>query len=137
MPQAITHLSSELLYTALTALFTGLIWVPIIINRLSENGAWSALKNPKPDTRARAEWAYRADHAHRNAIENLAVFAPLAIIVHILGLSTPLTAAAALLFFVNRVAHAVIYIMGIPLARTIAFAIGFFCQMILAWRILM
>jgi uncharacterized MAPEG superfamily protein len=137
MPQAISHLSSELLYTALTAVFTGLIWVPIVINRLGEIGVWSALKNPKPDTRARADWAHRADHAHRNAIENLVVFAPLAIIVHVLGISTPATAAAALVFFVSRVAHAIIYIMGIPLLRTIAFAIGFFCQMILAWRILM
>jgi uncharacterized MAPEG superfamily protein len=137
MPQAISPLSSELLYTALTAVFTGLIWIPIVINRLGEIGPWPALKNPKPDTRARADWAYRADHAHRNAIENLVVFAPLAIIIHILGLSTPLTAAAALVFFLSRVAHAIIYILGIPLLRTIAFTIGFFCQMILAWRILM
>ena len=135
MPQDLTHLSSELIYTALTAVFTGLIWVPIIVNRLAEMGPWKALKNPEPDVRPHAEWAYRAAHAHRNAIENLAVFAPLAIGVHVLGLSIPLTATAALVFFLSRVAHALIYTFGIPLLRTIAFVIGFACQMIMALRI--
>lgn len=130
-----SHLSSELFYTTLTAAFTGLIWVPIIINRLGEMGPWKALKNPEPDVRPHADWAYRAAHAHRNAVENLVVFAPLAIMVHLLGLSTPLTATAALIFFVSRVAHAIIYTFGIPLLRTIAFVIGFGCQMIMALRI--
>ena len=126
----------ELLYTALAATFTGLLWIPIIINRLHEMGPWQALKNPQPDVRAHAEWAYRLANAHRNAIENLAVFAPLAIAVHVLGLSTTLTAVAASTFLLARIAHAVIYAFGIPLLRTIAFAIGFGCQMIMAGRVL-
>ncbi|MFA5952541.1 MAG: MAPEG family protein [Hyphomicrobium sp.] len=128
--------SSELYFTALAAGFTGVIWVPIIVNRMAEMGVWKAVSNPKPDTRPRADWAYRLTHAHVNAIENLVVFAPLAIIVHVLGVSTPLTAAASAAFLYSRVAHAVIYAFGIPLLRTIAFVIGFACEMVLAARIL-
>lgn len=128
--------SPELLYTTLTAAFTGIIWVPIIVNRLGEMGPWKALKNPEPDVRPHANWAYRLAHAHRNAVENLVVFAPLAIIVHVLGLGSPLTAAAAATFLYARIAHAVIYTFGIPLLRTIAFTVGFGCQMILAARVL-
>lgn len=128
--------SPEILYTTLTAAFTGVIWVPVIVNRLAEMGPWKALSNPEPDVRPHANWAYRMAHAHRNAIENLVVFAPLAIMVHVLGLSSPMTAAAAAIFFFARVAHAVIYTFGVPLLRTIAFAVGFFCQMALAGRIL-
>lgn len=128
--------SPELLYTTLTAAFTGVIWMPIIVNRLAEMGPWKALSNPEPDVRPHANWAYRLAHAHRNAIENLVVFAPLAIMVHVLGLSTPMTAAAAAIFLYARIAHAVIYTFGIPLLRTIAFFIGFLCQMALAARIL-
>lgn len=131
-----TTLSPDLLYTTLAAAFTGLIWVPIIINRLAEMGPWKALKNPQPDVRPHADWAYRLANAHRNAVENLVVFAPLAIIVHIFGLGTALTAGAAAAFLYSRIAHAVIYTFGIPLLRTIAFTIGFFCQMIMAARIL-
>jgi len=127
---------TELLYTTLTAAFVALIWVPIILNRLHELGIWTALRSPRPDGRARADWAYRLDNAHRNAIENLVVFAPLAIMVHQLGLATPLTAAAAMVFFYTRVAHALIYALGIPLLRTLCFAAGFFAQMILAGTLL-
>jgi uncharacterized MAPEG superfamily protein len=128
--------SSELTSATLTAAFTGLLWVPIIVNRLKEMGPWKALTNPQPDVRPEADWAYRLANAHRNAIENLVVFAPLAIIVHVLGAGSPLTAGAATVFLYARMTHAVIYTFGVPLLRTIAFAIGFGCQMILAGRIL-
>lgn len=87
--------STELVSVALTALFTGLLWVPIILNRLAEMGPWKALRNPEPDVRPKAQWAYRLASAHRNAIENLVVFAPLAISVHILGIANDLTTSAA------------------------------------------
>jgi uncharacterized MAPEG superfamily protein len=131
-----TPVSPELLYTTLTAAFTGLLWIPVILNRVAETGMWAALKNPPPEARPRAGWAYRLAHAHRNAIENLVVFAPLAIAVHVLGLGTALTAAAAMTFFYARAAHAVIYAFGIPVLRTIAFWTGFCCQMLLAGRVL-
>jgi len=129
-------IATELLYTTLTALFTGLIWVPIIVNRLAEMGAWKALSNPQPDVRPHADWAYRLANAHRNAIENLVVFAPLALVVHVLQLHTTGTAAAAAIFFFARVAHALIYAFGVPLLRTVAFFAGFLCQVYLAGRIL-
>ncbi|WP_428645696.1 MAPEG family protein [Roseibium sp.] len=129
-------LSAELLATALAAGLTGLLWVPIILNRLAEMGLWTALKNPQPDVRPEADWAHRLAHAHRNALENLAVFAPLAIIVHVLQAGDGLTAGASLIFVASRVAHAVIYALGIPLLRTIAFFIGFLCQMVLLLRVL-
>src|SRR5689334_67065 len=122
---AMHPLSPELLATALTAGFTGLMWIPIIANRLAEMGVWKALSNPQPDVRPSADWAYRLSNAHRNAIENLVVFAPLAIVVHALGLGNALTAMAAMAFIGARVAHALIYTCGIPLLRTIAFAVGF------------
>ena len=129
-------LSPELLYTSLAALFTAVMWIPIVLNRLVEGGVWPALQNPQPDARAKAAWAYRLANAHRNAIENLVVFAPLAITVHVLGLGNAQTAAAAAIFFFARVTHAVIYAAGVPLLRTIAFAFGFGCQVYLAARVL-
>ncbi len=129
-------MTPELYYAILAATFTGLIWLPVIANRLVEMGPWRALKNPEPDVRPKADWAHRAGHAHRNAIENLVVFAPLAIGVHMLGAGDGLTAAAALAFFWSRVAHAIVYTLGVPLVRTVAFFIGFLAQMTLAARLL-
>lgn len=126
----------EILNTTLASGFTALMWVPIIINRLAEMGVWKALKNPEPDVRLHADWAYRLSHAHRNAVENLVVFAPLALAVSYLGLGDASTAAACWLYLVSRIAHAFIYTLGIPLLRTIAFLVGFGAQMLLALRIL-
>jgi uncharacterized MAPEG superfamily protein len=131
----ILPLSPELNSVAMSAMFTGVLWIPIIVNRLREMGPWKALKNPEPDVRPHANWAYRLAAAHRNAIENLAVFAPLAIMVHLLGVNNALTATAATVFFLSRVAHAVIYTFGVPLLRTIAFVIGFWAQAVMALRL--
>jgi uncharacterized MAPEG superfamily protein len=130
-----TALSPELSYTAMTAALTGSLWMPIIVNRLREMGIWKALKNPEPDVRPHANWAYRLANAHRNAIENLVVFAPLATCVHLLGLETATTASAAALFFWSRLAHALIYTFGVPLLRIIAFVLGFGAQATMLLRI--
>lgn len=124
-------------YQAVTyaAAFTGVIWIPIIVNRLAEMGPWKALSNPQPDVRPHADWAYRLANAHRNAIENLVVFAPLAIIVGLLERGDALTAAAGFAFVGARISHAVIYTFGVPLLRTIAFAVGFGAQAVMALRI--
>lgn len=128
-------LSPELRYTAMTAALAGSLWIPIIVNRLREMGVWKALKNPEPDVRPQAAWAYRLANAHRNAIENLVVFAPLALCVSLPGLGTAATASAAALFFWSRVAHALIYTFGVPLLRTIAFVLGFGAQATMGLRI--
>jgi uncharacterized MAPEG superfamily protein len=128
-------LPPEMTYTALSAALTGLLWIPIVLNRLREIGVWAALKNPEPDLRPKAAWAYRLANAHRNAIENLVVFAPLALAVHILGLEAPATALACALYFWSRLAHAVIYTLGVPVLRTIAFLTGFGAQVTLFLRI--
>ncbi len=128
--------SPEILALTIICLFTGLIWVPIITNRLREMGLWNALKNPQPDVRPESEWAWRLANAHRNAIENLVVFAPLAISVHVTGAGNELTALWCWIFVAARIAHAVIYALGVPLLRTVAFAVGFASQMALAASLL-
>lgn len=128
-------LTAEVQYTALSAALTGVMWIPIIANRLREMGVWKALKNPEPDVRPHADWAYRLANAHRNAIENLVVFAPLALAVNALGLGAPATALACSLYFWSRLAHAIIYTFGVPLLRTIAFVIGFGAQAALFLRL--
>ena len=130
-----TNLSHEMAALAWVAAFTSILWVPIILNRISEMGLWTALKNPQPDVRPESDWAYRLANAHRNAIENLVVFAPLVLIVHVQGLESRLTATVAGVFLMSRIAHAVIYTLGIPFFRTVAFAIGFGCEILLALRI--
>ena len=123
--------SPELFYLVLTAALTGLIWPSYIVNRIIEMGLWAALRNPAPDGPPAAPWAARAMKAHRNALENLTVFAPLALSVHVLDVSSEATALAAAVFFWSRVGHLGVYLLGIPVARTLLFAVGFASQAVL------
>jgi uncharacterized MAPEG superfamily protein len=124
-------LAPEVMYAALVAGFTGLLWIPIVLNRIREIGLLGALKNPERGVQPKADWAYRLTAAHRNAVENLAVFAPLALAVQVLGMSTPMTAMACMVFFWARVVHAMVYAVGLPVARTLAFTVGFLCEAVL------
>ncbi|MEL6265782.1 MAG: MAPEG family protein [Pseudomonadota bacterium] len=129
-------MSPELFWMAATALLTSLMWAPYIVSLILERGLVSALTERVGDDPGPAAWAERAQRAHRNAVENLVVFAPLAIGVHVAGAGTGVTAAAAAIFFVTRLAHYVVYCTGIPVARTLIFAVGVFCQITLGVALL-
>ena len=130
------NLSQEVFWLVTTCLMTGLFWVPYIINRLYEHSPLPALWNPMPDIRPKAQWAERMMRAHENAVENLVIFAPLALIVEILKIGTEQTAVACMIYFIARAAHYVIFTLGIPLLRVVAFAIGVVSQVYLAIHIL-
>jgi uncharacterized MAPEG superfamily protein len=64
------------------------------------------------------------------------VFAPLAVAVHLTGMSSATTAAACAVYFYARLAHYLVYTAGIAGLRTLLFAAGWACQMILALTLL-
>ena len=69
-------------------------------------------------------WAGRARCAHRNMLENIVLFAALVLVAHAAGISNAMTLLGAQLFFWGRLAHAVIYVAGIPWLRTAAWAVS-------------
>ncbi len=66
-------------------------------------------------------WGARAERAQWNLIANLPAFAVLVLVATVLGVSNEATAWGAQLFFWARLAHAVIYIAGVPYVRAVAF----------------
>jgi uncharacterized MAPEG superfamily protein len=73
--------------------------------------------------------------AHINAVENLVVFAPLVLTARALGIATGVTAFACALYFWARLAHVVVYTLGIPMVRTLSFAAGFVAEVLLVLAI--
>lgn len=129
-------MSPEIYWLALTAALTAVMWVPYILQFIMQVGPIGAMMDGEGEHPHEAGWAVRAKKAHYNAIENLAVFAPLAIIVELMNLGDGMTAMAAMVFFYSRAAHFVIYTLGWPVLRTLAFLVGFGCQAALAARVL-
>ena len=124
--------SNEVTWLVMTLLLTSLYWVPYILNEILRAGPLGAMSSKAPWTIDLADWAQRCRRAHANQVENLAVFAPLAILVPLTGLSTEATGFAALVFFLARLGHYVVYTLGIPVLRTLTFVAGVGCQVYLA-----
>jgi uncharacterized MAPEG superfamily protein len=81
-------------------------------------------------------WAGRARRAHLNMIENLALFAALVLIAAVAGKANATTAMGAMIFFWARLAYAVIYLIGIPWLRTLAWFVGVVGMAMIAWVLL-
>src|SRR5246127_5591631 len=128
-------LTPELFWLALTVILTELLWVPYILNRCMVRGLGGAMANPTPGAKPHAPWATRLMFAHDNAVENLVIFAPLVLILAQIDYSTKWTVWACVVYFWARLAHLIVYVMGLPVFRTLAFTVGFFAQAVLALAI--
>jgi len=125
----------ELIYLVWTTIFTGLLWVPYVLDRAARWGIADTVGYPDAP-KSQSPWARRMKAAHANAIENLVVFAVLVLVAAQLGISNPATLFAASLYFWARVVHLIAYTLAIPWVRTLAFVGGFVAQAIFAWQIL-
>jgi len=125
-------MTKELLWLTLTVIVTGLMWIPYILDRIKVRGPAGAMRNPSRRDKPQSAWAERLYFAHTNAVENLMIFAPLVLVLDALGHSTRWTVLACAIYFWARLAYAIIYTAGIPVLRTLAFTVGFLCQVVLA-----
>ena len=129
-------LSPELYWLVLTTVMTGLFWIPYLLQRIALRGFGTALWDPQGNTHTDSGWAKRMMRAHQNAVENLVVFAPLALAVHATGSGTAATAAACMIYFGARATHFVVYSLAVPVLRVVAFAAGVGAQGVLALTLL-
>ncbi len=128
-------MTRELFWLSLTVILTGLLWIPYTLNRTQVRGLGGAMANPTRDAKPHAEWATRLMFSHDNAVENLVVFAPLVLILNAMDYSSEATVIACAVYFWARVAHLIVYTMGLPVFRTLAFVVGFLAQAVLALAI--
>ena len=128
-------MTRELFWLSLTVILTGLLWIPYTLNRTHVRGLGGAMANPSRDAKPHAAWATRLMFAHDNAAENLVVFAPLVLILNAIDYSSQWTVVACAVYFWARIAHLIVYTMGLPVFRTLAFFVGFLAQAVLALAI--
>ncbi len=129
-------LTTELYWLTLTVLMTAFMWAPYIINRLMEQGLVPALWDPQGETGTQVAWAERMMRAHQNAVENLVLFAPLVLSLHVTGLNNETTATACMVYFYARLAHYLVFSFGVPGLRIPVFAVGVVAQLVLAMTLL-
>jgi len=115
--------SVELYYLVASAALTFVLVLIAVSGATLQVGlpTLAANREPQPEI---VGWAGRARRAHFNMLESLVLFAVLVLVAHAAGISNGATRLGAALFFWGRVAHAVIYMAGIPWLRTAAWTVS-------------
>jgi len=119
-------MKTELLYLLLTAILTGVLWIPVVIGYVSSGRRLTPSTYKVAPTTPLPDWVNRANRAHLNAVENFAPFAAVVLIAQATGVSSGVTVSCAAIYFYARLAHAVIHISGFGLfvARTVIFTVA-------------
>jgi uncharacterized MAPEG superfamily protein len=128
-------MSPDLKYLLLSTI---LCFVQVLIAAMGANQqvGLPTLAGNREDMPPMTGWAGRARRAHLNMIENLVLFAALVLIAAAAGKANATTAMGALIFFWGRVAYAVIYLVGMPWLRTLAWFVSVIGMAMIAWVLL-
>lgn len=134
-------MSSEIYWLTLTALLTGFLSVVYVLNIVVRQWPGKGLlvlkRPPMPgEDRYAWKWGERAYRAHMNAVENIVMFAPLAIAVHVTGAGNEITAQACAVYFWARLIHAPFYILNVPFVRTLSWTVGLIACFVLGYQLL-
>ncbi len=128
-------MSSELISLTWVTTLTAVMWMPYILNMIVVRGLVDAVGYPH-DPKPLSPWAAKMKRAHANAVENLVVFAALVLIANAAGVSNDTTVLACQVYFWARLVHLLSYTFAVPWVRTVAFVVGFGCQMAIALQLL-
>jgi len=126
-------------YLALSGLLTILLWTPYILARLFTWGLPTFLNNypegfpakqPEPPL-----WAQRAQRAHLNMVETMPAFIAVVLAAAYFAQTKAGIGAVvgqwAMIFFIARLAHAVVYILGIPYLRTPVYLVSWLAVLVI------
>ena len=116
-------MSIELMMLALSV---ALLFVLVVIQAAAGAQAQGAITmaNSRDNLGPMTTWQARTRRCVDNHREGLIMFAPLVLIASQIGVSTMLTVWGAQLFFYSRVAHAVVYLLGLPYVRPVFWTVG-------------
>jgi uncharacterized MAPEG superfamily protein len=116
-------MTPELIYLVWSAVLTFVLMLIAVSGATLQVGLPTLAGNREgmPDM---TSWAGRAERAHSNMLENVVLFAILVLVAQAAGVRNGMTLLGAQLFFWGRVGHAVLYIAGIPWARTAAWVVS-------------
>lgn len=104
----------------------GLLIVLVVIQALAgiRSKGLMPLANNRDDVGPAEGFHARMLRVVDNHREGLTMFAPLVLAAAVMQVSTPMTVLGAQLFFWSRLVHAILYVLGVPLVRPLAWGVG-------------
>jgi uncharacterized MAPEG superfamily protein len=127
-------MSMDLKYLLFSVL---LAFVQVLIAAAAANQVvgLNTLAGNRDDLPVLAGFAGRARRAHLNMIENMVLFTALVLVAAVANKVNAMTATGAMIFFWARLAYAVIYLLGIPWLRTLAWFVSVVGLVIIALQL--
>jgi uncharacterized MAPEG superfamily protein len=124
-------MSMDLKYLLFSVLLT---FVQVLIAAASANQAvgLETLAGNREGLGELSGFAGRARCAHLNMIENMVLFTALVLVTAVAGKANAMTALGALIFFWARLVYTVIYLIGIPWLRTLAWFVSVIGMVLIA-----
>ena len=113
----------ELFYLLLSVGLCGILWVPIVIERVLRIGLSETVGN-NPDDKMIPQWVMRVKKTHRNLVDNILIFGMLVLILQVTEKNSDTSGFASLIFFYARLVPAISHIFGVTWVRTISFLIA-------------
>jgi uncharacterized MAPEG superfamily protein len=103
-----------------------LAFVEVVVAALGANGqvGLGMLAGNREGLPPLTGFAGRARRAHHNMMESLPLFIALILVAQIAGKTNSATLTGAELFFWGRLAHWLIYVIGVPWLRTLAWVVS-------------
>ncbi len=113
-------------YLGLSGMLTVLLWAPYIIARAISWGIPGFLNSYPKEQPEPPRWAKRSQRAHLNMVETLPAFIAVVLAASAISPDTAYERIVlwAQVFFIARVAHAIVYTLGIPYVRTPVYLIS-------------
>jgi len=128
-------MSPELKYLLFSVVLT---FVQVLIAAMAANQVvgLTTLAGNRDDLPVMTGFAGRAKRAHLNMLENMVLFSALVLIAVVAQKTNAMTALGALIFFWARLLYAVIYLIGIPWLRTLAWFVSVIGMAMIAIQLL-
>ncbi|RZM82811.1 MAPEG family protein [Leptolyngbya iicbica] len=101
-----------------------LVYAPFILVGAARLQMGYDMSAPRTMTDKMPLYAQRANWAHQNSFESLALFAPAALMAYVTGQDSTIALGAAIAYIIARSLYSVFYILDIPILRSAMFAIG-------------
>lgn len=116
-------MSIDLQMLIAAAVLCVLLALPYTVGFVFTRGLFVVAGN-REDFPAGGGWIGRSHRAHLNMVENLVPFAALVLAAQAANQADAWTALGAQVFFYSRLAHAIVYTLGVPWLRTLAYLGG-------------
>ncbi len=129
-------------YLGLSGILTVLLWVPYILARAVTWGIPTFLNNyPNGFPKEQPEpplWAQRSQRAHLNMVETLPAFAAVVLAASAVASDAAYESIAlwAQIFFIARLAHAIVYTLGLPYLRTPVYLVSWLAILMIGAKII-